>query len=70
MLVCMASERYFPGGHELILRKVFLRGPKSGELCFLPLKTKKTAFQGEIFKFLPPSDQARNQLGTPREAKS
>ena len=50
--------------------KSFVGGPKSGEICFLPLKMKKTAFFAEMFKFLPPSDHARNQLRTPRKVKS
>jgi len=32
--------------------KVFSRGDKSGGICFLQLKTKKTAFFAEIFKHL------------------
>jgi len=33
--------------------KGFLLVTKSGEICFLPLEIKKTAFFAEIFKFLP-----------------
>jgi len=36
---------------------------------FLPLKTKKTAFFAETFKFLPPFRPGRNQLGKSAEAK-
>ena len=32
--------------------KSFSKGSKSGEICFLPLTTKKTVFFAEIFKFL------------------
>ena len=35
-------------------RKDFLQGAESGEIRFLPLETKKTAFFANIFKFLPP----------------
>jgi len=43
---------------------------KSGEVCLLPLETKKIAFLLKFSNACPPSDQARNQLGTPGEAKS
>ena len=36
--------------------KVFLGEAECGEICFFPLKTKKTAFFAEIFKSLPTSD--------------
>jgi len=42
----------FQGGAPVDFPKVFL-GVKSGEICFLPLETEKTAFFAEIFKFLP-----------------
>jgi len=34
--------------------EVFLGGVKSGEICFLPLETKKTAFFAEIFQIRAP----------------
>jgi len=52
-LCAWASEYFFQGGHYWILPKVFLRGAKSSEICFLPLEISKTAFLAEIFKFLP-----------------
>jgi len=45
-------EFFQGGGHKWIFPKVFLREAKSGEICFLPLEIKKTAFFAEIFKFL------------------
>jgi len=54
MLVCMGVRRnYSLGGHQWIFPKVFLQGAKRGEICFLPLKIKKTVFFADIFKFLP-----------------
>jgi len=53
-LCAWASEGFFPGGRYWIFSKSFSRGAKSGEIRFLPLETKKTAFFAEIFKFLPP----------------
>ena len=52
-LCAWASEGIFPGGTQVDFPKVFLRGPKSGEICFLALEIKKTVFFAEIFKFLP-----------------
>jgi len=46
-------EGIFPGGDKWIFPNVFLRGAKCGEICFLPLDFKKTAFFAEVFKFLP-----------------
>ena len=55
MLVCMGVGRIFPGGALVDFSKRFsLRGGKSGEICFLPLETKKTTFFAEIINFLPP----------------
>jgi len=51
-LCAWASEGLFPGGHWWIFSNVVLGGAKSGEIWFLPLETKKTAFFAEIFKFL------------------
>jgi len=54
MLACMGVGRNFSrGGHQRIFKKVFLQQAKSGEIWFLPLEIKKTAFFAEIFKFLP-----------------
>ena len=50
--------------------KSFSWRAKTGEIYFLTPETKKRAFFAEICIFLLPSDQARNQLGTPGEAKS
>jgi len=52
-LCAWASEGLFPLEHKWIFPNVFLRGAKSGDICFLPLETKKTAFFPEVFKFLP-----------------
>ena len=38
------SEGFFPGGDNRELFQIFSRGVKSGEICFFPLKTKKTTF--------------------------
>jgi len=54
MLVCTGVGRIYPGGHWWIFLKVFAGGAKSGEICFLALKTKNTAFFVEVSKFLPP----------------
>ena len=45
--------RNFSRGALVDFPRVFLRGTKSDEFCFLPLETKKTAFFAAIFKFLP-----------------
>jgi len=52
---CVHGRRkeFLHGGHQWIFPNVFLRGAKSGEICFLPLEIRKTAFSAEIFKFLP-----------------
>jgi len=42
-MCALASEGLFPGGELVDFCKVFLGGAKSGEICFLPLETKKTA---------------------------
>jgi len=40
-----ALEEFFPGGGELgDFSKIIPGGAKSGEICFLPLETKKTTF--------------------------
>ena len=44
----------FQGRHQWIFPNVFLGRAKSGEICFLPLETKKTVIFAEIFKFLTP----------------
>jgi len=49
----MGVGRIFSRRALLDFSKIFLWGAKSGEICFLPLETKKTAFFAEIFKFLP-----------------
>jgi len=49
---CVGVERMFSRGGTSGFSKSFL-GAKSGEICFLPLETEKTAFFAEIFKFLP-----------------
>ena len=53
-LCAWASEEIFPGEPLVDFSKRFSRGgAKSGEICFLTLDTKKTAFFAEISKFLP-----------------
>jgi len=37
----MGVERIFPGWSLGDFSKIFLEGPKSGEICFFPLETKK-----------------------------
>jgi len=54
MLVCMGVEGFLQPGHEWIFPNVFVEGAISGEIWFLPLETKITAFFVEILKFLPP----------------
>jgi len=39
-----ASEGFFTGEALGYFSKFFSRGYKSGEICFFPLKTKKTTF--------------------------
>ena len=50
----MGVEGFLQPGHEWIFPNVFVEGAISGEIWFLPLETKKTAFFVEILKFLPP----------------
>ena len=52
----MSVGRILSRGALVDFFKSFSKGAKSGEIWFLPLTTKKTAFFAEIFKFLPPSD--------------
>ena len=53
MLVCIGVGRNFSrGATSGFFQNVFIREAKSGEICFLPLKIKKTASFAEIFKFL------------------
>jgi len=63
------QEDIFQRGTSGYFQK-FSRGAKSGEICFLPLKTKKTAFLLKFSNSCPLSDQARDQFGTPGKAKS
>ena len=49
-----ASEGFFQGGHSGIFPKFFHGEAKSGEIWFLPLKTKKTNFFAENFKIRGP----------------
>ena len=51
-LCAWALEGFFPWGTSGFFQK-FSRGSESGEICFLPLETKKTAFFAEILKSLP-----------------
>ena len=44
MLVCMGVGRIFSRGATSGFFQKFSRGTKSGEICFLPLETKKTLF--------------------------
>jgi len=39
-----ASEGFFPGGSVGEFPKIFSRGARSGEICFLPLEIEKTTF--------------------------
>jgi len=58
----MGVGKIFSGGHQKIFPKSFLDGAKSGEICFIPLETKKKTFFAEIIKSrgegppAPPSD--------------
>ena len=54
-LCAWTSEGSFPGGALVDFSKSFFRGDESGEICFLPLETNKTAFFAEVFKLLPSS---------------
>jgi len=53
---CVHGRRkdFIQGGTSRFFQKFLQRGAKSGEICFLPLETRKTEFFAEIFKFLPP----------------
>jgi len=68
---CVHGRRkdIFQGGISGFFQ-MFSRGAKSGEIYFIPLKLRKQLFLLKFSNFCPPSDQARNQLGTPGEAKS
>ena len=56
MFVCLGVGRIFSRRCTSgFFQKFFLGGAKSGEIWFLSLETKKTAFFAKIFKFLPPS---------------
>jgi len=46
MCTCTHGRRkdFFQGAHKGIFPKFFQGGPKSGEICFLPLENKKTTF--------------------------
>jgi len=46
----MDFERIFSKGGALGIFPKFFQGAKSGEICFFPLKIKKTTFFVEIFK--------------------
>jgi len=70
MLVCIGVRKNVSTGPLVDFSKSFSRGAKLGEICFITPETKKIAFFAEICEFLPPSDQARNQFGTPGEAKN
>jgi len=48
MLTYMSVGRILSRGALVDFLKVLLGGPKSGEICFLPPKTKKTSFFAEI----------------------
>ena len=50
----MSVGRILSRGALVDFFKSFPSVSKSGEICFLPLKTKKTSFFAEIFWFLPP----------------
>ena len=54
---CVHGRRkdLFQGGALVDFSKSFFRGDESGEICFLPLETNKTAFFAEVFKLLPSS---------------
>jgi len=43
------------GGELVDFSKSFSRGAKRGEICFLPLETKKTAFLLKTSNSCPPS---------------
>jgi len=70
MLVCIGVRKIVSAGPLVEFSKSFSWRAKTGEICFLTPETKKRAFFAEICIFLLPSDQARNQLGTPGEAKN
>jgi len=53
--MCMGVEKIFSRGPLVNFSKSSSRGARSGEICFLPLETKKN-ISAEIFKVLPPSD--------------
>jgi len=51
---CVHGHRkeFFQGALVKFFQQYFRRGT-SGEICFLPLETKKTVLFAEIYKFLP-----------------
>ena len=53
---CVHGRRklFIQGSTSGFFQKFSLGGIKSGEFCFLPLKTKRTGFFAEIYKFLHP----------------
>jgi len=51
------------GGTSGFFQQFFQGGAKSGEIYFLPIETKKTAFSAEIFKFLPQFQHPRLRVG-------
>jgi len=55
MFVCIGVGRNFSKGVATsgFFQTFLLGGVKSGEICFLPLEAKKTAFFAEFFKLLP-----------------
>jgi len=55
-LCAWASEGFYPEGALVAFSKVFPRGAKSGEICFLPLATKKTTLLLKFSNFFPPSN--------------
>jgi len=55
MIVCMGVGSTFSRGALMDFSKSVSKGEtKSGEICFLPLETKKTACYADIFQFPAP----------------
>ena len=49
-------REFFQGGHYWIFPKIFLRGAKNSEICFLPLEIKKTAYLLKFSNSCPSTD--------------
>jgi len=70
VVVCMGVGKIFSRGALVDFSKRFSRGAKVAKFVFYLSKLRKQHFLLKFSNSCLPSDQARNQLGTPGEAKS